>query len=456
MTEWGKRGPVSPGSNYLSIATHEYEDIDVWLIVALKEDNSLVYWLVYHGEAGRICTEEKPVTSEKFAGTFSLEIIHSDKDGHLHLLLDGKEVAHYVIKPAVLLEDLPEPAEPPIKKLDPKLSVPALQKKYGRPIFINPFFIPSGLIEKNKYLPQDIVLEELLDVIAENAWGNADRMFAFGGWELETLKMIIYPWKRNANSKFMLAAKNPDYLEQAKRRIGDRADRNFFSTITLTDNCSTHENRPGFWNAHPWNGKNNVNGTSEWKGSIYHFYEDDKQELPGIPESAQWIEEFIRWIARELDKEFRPLIGWEICNEAHAGNGYHDLIRGWLKEEGVKEDWRVMASIDGPYKSFYKKQMGLYLKYSIHGIQTYTEYVEATKLVNHGIPFVASEDGLKPIDPGQYKDFVFRMLKDGSLGFESNSRPYFSGRDIRKWLNDPKTFPRMKAIGEGWKKWLNV
>jgi len=364
-----------------------------------------------------------------------------------------------------------KPSPPVIPKIPDELTVPGLFKKHKYPITMEGWLIPSALIEKQKYFDQAFFVKNILNPCAERALINSCRPFSFGGWEPETLKRILYPFAKTAAGKFTLGKKDGEWLDQVRTRIKDNADRRIFTRIALTDNCSTHTGRPGFWNAHPWNGENNTNRTSSWKGSIYHFYEPEYQHTPGIPESAKWIEDFIRWIVGKLDKEFRPFIGWEINNEGQAGGDYHTLERKWITESGA-DAWRVFTSIE--YVEFYKKAIWADAHYSIHGIQTAEEYqakrdtliptysagtdlfnLARAKYPNHvkdgkiRIPFIPSEDGLVPIAPAKYRALVRNVLEDGALGFESNSRPYFYGRSLEKWLADPDTMKRLKAIGAG-------
>jgi len=373
-----------------------------------------------------------------------------------------------------------EKPEPIIKKLPYEMSVPGLFKETKRPILIMPWLIPTSIIERPQYFDQTLFIKEAVDYEIENENANADRPFSFGGWEKETLERILHPFNRNDQDLFKLGSKNRGYLDQIKARISDRAERNWFSVVTLTDNCSTHlgNNPPyslGFWAKHPWNGSQNVNGTSEWRPSIYHFYEPDKQDLPGIPQSARWIEDFIRWISEKLEDEFGEWIGWEITNEGQAGAGYHSLIQGWLVDSGVKE-WKIWSSFD--YDDFYKKTIWNHANYMIHGINTKAAYQKNLSLVptypkrsdlyklaaakypwmktpdSIRIPFVLSEDGIEPTKITGYRELIREALKAGDSGFESNSRPYFYARNLRAWLRDPKTHQRFDNIGKGFRDFL--
>jgi len=339
---------------------------------------------------------------------------------------------------------------PEICKVPNDMTVPAMVKRFGYPIMIAPIMVPSDGIEIN--VDEDHYIARGLNRIVKKTCGNAERFFGFGGWELPTLKRVNRPYLKNAG-KFKLDEFNPDWIDTLDRRIGQRAERQLTSIITLIDNCSTHTGRPGFWNAHPWNGNNNINGTSTWKPSIYHFYEAQHQDVPGIKETAKYIEAYVRFLVRRLDKKYWPFIHWEITNEGQAGHDYNKLIRGWLREEGVKENWRVQTSLDVHFKDSYKKQMSTFLNYSIHGINTWEKYKEAKKLVQSGVRFLPSEDGEKPrtpVDP-HYKDLVYKTLKDGALGYEGNERPWWHENvfnpDLFNWHF-------IKMVGDGFKQWL--
>ena len=340
---------------------------------------------------------------------------------------------------------------PEIIKVPDDMTVPAMVKKFGYPIMIAPVFIPTAGIEIN--LDEDLFIRRQLNRIVKTTSGNGDRLFGFGGWEVPTLKRINRPYLLDSPGKFDLFYFNSVWIDTLDRRIGQRAERQLTSIVTLIDNCSTHTGRPGFWNAHPWNGNNNINGTSNWKPSIYHFYEAKHQNVPGIKLTGEFIEAYIRFLVRRLDKKYRPYIMWEITNEGQAGHNYNKLIRGWLREEGVKDNWRVITSLDAHFKDSYKKQMNTFLNYSIHGINTLDKYREAKQLVQSGVRFLPSEDGEKPripVDP-HYKDMVYKMLKDGALGYEGNMRPFWYKNifnpDLWNWHF-------IKMIGDGWKKFL--
>jgi len=343
-----------------------------------------------------------------------------------------------------------------IPKIPEDMTVNALRKRFGHPIIISQYLVPTFWIEDEDSFDEDYILKNLIDRVASKVHANAQRAFVFGGWEPETFSMISFPWKKEGNF-FKLGSKNVAHLDRLKRRIGWNVERRITPIVTLVDNCSTHVNLPGFWRRHGWNGDNNVNGTSTWQPSIYHFYEPEHQGKPGMKQTAKWIEDYVRWISRELEMEFSGQLIWEITNEGEAGHDYNKIVRDWIRDEGVKENWRVMTSLDHRFWDSYKKQMDTFLNYSIHAVQSLTAYEDRKKYFNSGVRFLPSEDGEQPMtgSNAKYKALVSRILEDGNLGYELNSRPYFYGRDYKKWIEDTKTWSRMKAVSDAWKAFLD-
>ena len=345
---------------------------------------------------------------------------------------------------------------PPIPKIPEDMTVNALRKRFGYPVIISQYFNPTFFIENEDTFDEDYIEKNLIDRVASKVHANAKRAFIFGGWEPETFKMISSPWKKDGDS-FKLGSKNQKHVDRLKRRTSWDVKRNITPMISLIDNCSMHIGRPGWWNKHAWNGYNNVNGTSTWQPSVYHFYEAEHMDKPGMRETAKWVEDYIRWIVREMEMEFSGQLIWEITNEGRAGYGYNKMVRGWMKEEGVKENWRVMTSLDKTYWDSYGKQMNSFLNYSIHGVQTLEAYEDRKKYFKSGVRFLPSEDGEQPLNGSnaKYKALVKRILEDGNLGFELNSRPFYYGRDYKKWIEDTNTWSRMKAISDAWKAFLD-
>lgn len=352
----------------------------------------------------------------------------------------------------IIPEEYPDPSAGQIVQLDDDLTVPSMFSKFGRPIFIQPFLIPSAYIdlEANEDLVNDRQLNRAVILKAM----NADRAFSLGVWERDTLEKVCFPYVRVNGGKFDLNTWNEAYWQMIERRVKARVDRRITAIITLTDNCSTHDYPDSHWALHPWNGNNNINGTSNWNGSVYHFYEEDKQSLPGIPESAYHIERFIREIVKRLDK-YRPYVAWEIANEAHGGYNYHAMIRQWLREGGVAEDWRVQTSFDSGYEEWYaEKAIYAFAKYSGHSIQIYHDYQSfKERYMPEGVSFIVSEDGLEPYEdnPTYYESYVLSILQDKTLGVEVNERPDYHGNS---WNPDDWNWDIVSAVARGWARFL--
>lgn len=430
-------------------------------IETIWDERKCIYW-IYRVEDKLYCRvrgskRPYPISEPELIGTgyYGSGSVIEWADGFLNIFWPNKD-AKKVMQKYRKASTIPDPSAGAVVSLDPKLRVGKMLKRFGYPIFICPTLIPTYGIEKS--LDEDLWCERYLNRGAEGGHFNAMRFFSFGVWENFTISRVNFPYLKSGN-KFDITKINPVWLETLKRRIGQCVERGFTVILTLTDNCSVHKKAGGWWNAHPWNGDNNVNGTSNWNGSIYHFYEDDKQSMLGIPESWEMIENFVRRIVRELDPLFKPNIVWEECNESHAGNGYHKLVRSWLKDEGVTEDWRVMTSMDAVYHSghypfleFYKKQIHRYLNYAAHKIQDMDGYNWMDQeWIPAGVRFLASEDGLKPLSASNYRAFVKEILEKGTLGFESNIRPWWCGNVFNPDLFD---WAVIKAIGDGWKDFL--
>lgn len=350
----------------------------------------------------------------------------------------------------------PDPSAGAIVKLDSRFRVPELYNRYGYPIKVNTL-IPSYGIERA--LDEAKWCSDFWNRGFQHGMFNGIRFFSFGVWEDFTFPRVIFPYAYDG-SRFDCFVRNPLWIETLDRRIGQIVEREGSVTLTILDGCSTHNYPNSHWGLHPWNGRNNVNDSSPWADSPWHFYEDEHQGKHGIQVTAQIIEDHVRFLPRHLEK-YAPNITYEIANEAHAAEGWHSLIRGWLREEGVTEDWRVMTSMDGvyneqweewPYLTFYLKQMHQYLTYCAHGIQTVEEYEWMKKnFMPRGVNFQASEDGLEPIAASQYREFVKKILKLGAHGIELNQRPWWKGNVFNPDLLD---WEAIKETGKGFKDFL--
>ena len=350
----------------------------------------------------------------------------------------------------------PDPSAGTVVVLDKALQVPTLKEKYGRPISISPVLIPTYGIEKN--LNEDLFIEDYLNRGSRDGLFNATRFFSFGVWEAFTAPRVLFPYNQ-VGGKFDCYSRNEKWIETLDRRIGQIVERGGTAQITIVDNCSLHNRLDSHWGIHPWNGFNNINGTATWNESVYHFYEDEHKDKPGMKETAIVIELHVRYLISKLDAKYRPHIMWEICNESHAGEGWHRIMRDWLTDEGVKDDWRIFTSMDAmkhkdhyPFLEFYKKRIYTYMNYAAHGIQTPEQYKwMRDTFMPRDVKFIASEDGLEPGN-FDYRELVNMILKDDGLGYEGNERPWWHDNifDPNLW-----NWTRIEEIAKGWADFLN-
>jgi len=361
----------------------------------------------------------------------------------------------------------PEP-EPPLPDSRPKPPVipkvnKSLQYQRSKKI-IAPFLIPTLCINKRI---KDEDYKRFLDRVVHNEWGNSLRVFSAGMWEPFWKGRLYFPYKKTLIGRFNLAELNYKWRDTLLRRLGMMVERGIFPIVALLDNCSLKDRRRGgFWNDHWMNGDNNLNGTSTWMPSVYHYYEDEHKDKPGMRETKYFIEDYYRYLVHLLEKEFGPSIGYEAANEAMAGNGWHEIMRNILSRAGVPKARRFASiSPDPRFDHFYNKPVirKSFIS-SVHSIGNVIDYMNRRQVVRDERPFIASADGcVPPKTPGVWKDLVYRVLRDGNTGFESNLRPIFELQG-KKWVNvcgkEDWTLTSMKwgwanAIREGWHKWLN-
>ena len=377
------------------------------------------------------------------------------------------------------------PTPPPLKKI-PKEKTYKEQRK-----IMAPFLIPTMLFNKQI---TDVSVDNFARKFADEEYGNCLRFFSYGIWENCWKNKLHLPFFQTGDWKFTTELWSEDYWEVLVRRLDSFIKRDITVILTMIDNCSLHERRNSHWALHPMNGNNNINGTSVWMPSNYHYYEDEwhdvdyvraarkKRKMAGLKDDPtddeinKWIkaldktgvenEVFYRNLVQRVETQFGPTVIWEAVNEGPAGNGWHNIMAGILKEFNVPK-WRRLTSInlDPRFDGFWKKQIYKKFMYSMHKIKDIDSYEERKELIPLAArkTWMASQDGFPPTKTTkETEDLVLHILEDGCMGFEQNLRPIFEKRgDIWKnvccnedWSLTSLCFNYARAIRNAWEKWM--
>jgi hypothetical protein len=122
------------------------------------------------------------------------------------------------------------------------------------------------------------------------------------------------------DGKYDLTKADEDYWSQVVRRLDASALRKLTAIVSLVDNCSCYPNST--WNVNPFNGKINVNGTTEY---AQNFYSDEKT----IQAFLSYVETFVN-----RTKHLLPYIIYETANE--GGNyDWHNRVIAKLRSLGI-------------------------------------------------------------------------------------------------------------------------
>jgi hypothetical protein len=310
--------------------------------------------------------------------------------------------------------------------------------------FMAPFFVPAGLIA-NPITRAD--LDWFANRMSKNIHGNAIRFFAFGAWEAYWKDWRFVPYEIRSDGKFDLDHYDEDYWDEVYWRIEAFTKRNIFVFVDLIDNCSLHESNNSHWGIHPWNGKNNVNGTSTWNNMTYHHYEEEHADKPGAEETAYYVNKFCSDFVARTYQRFKGRIGYGAGNEVHARTIWHRLQRDIVKAAApdIPRDAMITSMGDDGFYSvdIYKDWI-----YSVHGKcknpkeYTETEYLRRDEIVpdkqHQGIRskrYIVSEDGCFPTKTAdETKSITAKILADGRAGFEQNLRPLLV-KENGKWIS---------------------
>ena len=137
----------------------------------------------------------------------------------------------------------------------------------------------------------------------------------------------------DGGAKFDLNQINPAYLSRLRQRVIDAGARGIYVSVMLFDGWSV-ETKPGFalknpWQAHPFNGSNNINGVN---GDPNGDGSGRETQTLSIPQVTSLQDAYVRAVVDAVNDQDNVI--YEISNESDAsGNAwqYHmiDLIRSY-------------------------------------------------------------------------------------------------------------------------------
>ena len=352
---------------------------------------------------------------------------------------------------------------PPIIKLPDELTYPQTRQ------FISPFFYPAIFFHKGIELDD---LRWFADRMARNAHGNCIRALSFGTYEPTWVANDLpqFPYLKTGN-KFDCFQYDPRYWEMLKKRVEVFVERQIFVFVDIYDNCSIHNRPHGWWADHPWNGKNNVNGSSLKNTMVYHHEEPQHIIKPGVPETREIVLKWERDLWTFLYENFDPWIGVGAGNEVAARMNWHNNRAKMVREVAPNfPRWKMSTSMNSP--TFYNSTVWKNWIYSIHSCCSWDKYKTQDEFIpdkthdgNRSKDYIASQDGCWPMDTmGEVEQLVYDILQDGRIGFEQNLRPFFKKVD-GQWTGVPLlqqdlTFRSMdyayaEAVKKGWLRHLN-
>lgn len=344
-------------------------------------------------------------------------------------------------------EDIPTAlCEIHIKKLDH----PAweLYAEFGRPIYLVPALLPSLLILK------EISWEEhkaFIDRIIDENSGNALRAFGFGCWERHTIPLIRFPFKK-VGGKFDLEQYDETWKMETFRRIKYFVDRGGTVIYSLIDACSMYPERDGHWKFHPWNGKNNINGTHEESKSVRHMYGWNAREIPGAKETKYYVLKFMRDMVRELEQRFPGAIVYDFNEFCGLSEWYLNVDRDVFQKFDIPKHRKMCSPIRIARKPNYKyielPLIAARYIYQAHGIEDLDSYFNSYRLPSWLVH--PSADGCSPVPYAMIKAIVMNSLFDGLCGFENN-RIHVEGN-----VMDRVDWNAARGMKEAFLQWYNT
>lgn len=323
-----------------------------------------------------------------------------------------------------------------------------------------PCLIPSIGFQKSA-TNKDV--EWFANKMAQHGYGNHMRFFVAGNWEPKL--RLSKPYERRFK-KYRLTKINQRHFDRLWKRIGYFVERGIYPMITLTDGCSLHEGRPGFWNTHWMNGKRNVNNTHDRWFSITHC--EEHLEDPRHRASYDIQNEMHEYVLSEAKRHFGTHFLIEIGNELDARTNYHRRLRILCEDilgHGLKR--RIFTSMLRENTFFYARPNSNVQEYCIrilHNVRDYQDYLERKYIFGGSGTHMVSQDGQMPMTTKQQtKNNVLQILRSESKGYEGNLRPLLELKEgywenvgyNADWTFRSMEFELMKAYGKAFESYVS-
>ncbi len=288
-------------------------------------------------------------------------------------------------------------------------SVKRLKEELGRTVYLSPFLIPSLFID-SQYPWDDY--REFIDIIVENDYGNSIRAFSAGVWELYTVERMTYPFVK-VNGKFDLEQMNEVWLNKTLRRIRYFVERGGVVIYTLIDGCSIYGDRPGWWNRHWWNGKNNINGTDEYHRSIHHMFH--WSNITGLA-TRYYVLKFMDEMVGLLEEEFPGSIVYDFNELSCDTEWYMEVDRRIFQFHNIPKERKMFSFPASDNESAI--YLSDYYLYQVHGVDNLDSFNAEKIIFNNNVMY--SADGMHPTNEEDTRALVYEILKGGDIGFENN------------------------------------
>lgn len=241
-----------------------------------------------------------------------------------------------------------------MKTVKKELQVKEIKKRTGSPFFLATLFIPEMLWTTR--MPD---LEVVLNKYVKYKAGNATRVFLLpSSWDAKYNNWAREIFLRYNNGKFILPPDcvantmglyiNPEWEEQVIERIQMVVRRKIMLIISLWDNCSFRQKRPGFWSDNFLNPKNNKINTSSHNHSYYKYATEQSSQMETTGKIVEALTEYMLDVIHDnLTPRERRFIAFETCNEGQSGTAWHLRMKAVIDETwgNTCPRWRRFTSI---------------------------------------------------------------------------------------------------------------